>query len=104
MNIKVMTDNKGDLQDVLAEVRLQGGGGMMGANAVRRIAAMIEQLKDIKAKKEVIAYSYTITGYALCCRDCGFLTDESVKDLGELITYAAERRCNKIDAEKKEKK
>lgn len=100
MTLKTVVNSIGEMQDAIAEVRLQGGGGELGEHAVTRLAAMIGRMKDMKTEEKLRNYSSTITGYSLCCRDCGFLTEKSLEELAELIAYITERECRKLREEK----
>ncbi len=93
-----MMDDKGNLQETRVEIPLNGGGGELGMHAARNLVAHIDGLKAMETEEELQICSYAICGYALCCKECGFLTEKSVDELMELMEQLAENERKRIAA------
>lgn len=101
MRSKTIVNGKGEPQETRIEIPLKGGGGVLGMQAVTKLTALISGLKNAKTEYDVLQHFYTIQGYAMCCRDSGFLEHESTNDILKMAEHLADNEINRIRAEGK---
>lgn len=87
MNIKTVVNSKGEPQASQIMIPLEGSGGETGKKAVLFLTRLIESIKETKTEQQVAEYYYIICGYAICCKECGFLTEKSLDDLMHLVEH-----------------
>lgn len=85
MKIKTMVNGKGEPQASRIEIAIQGSGGELGMQAVRNLIALIDGIKDMETEEDVIKHYYIISGFAICCNQCGFLSEKSTDDLMHMV-------------------
>lgn len=87
MKIKTIVNGKGEPQVSEMIFTLDGGGGETGKLAVTFLTQLIDSIKGAKTEPEVVEYYYIIAGFALCCKECGFLTEESLDKLMHVVEH-----------------
>lgn len=97
MNVKTIVNGKGEPQARRIEIEIEGGGGETGKRAVVMLTMLINNLKNAKTVKELDESLYVIFGFALCCRECGFMTEKSTDELMHLVEHAAENEAIRIE-------
>lgn len=98
MKVETIVNSKGDPQASKIMIPLEGGGGAAGRQAVTKLTKYIEGIKGAKTGEEVLIHYYSIVGYGLCCRDCGFLTEKSLDDLMHLVEHIVENELDRVSA------
>lgn len=69
--------------------------------AVTKLTALISGLKNKKTEYDIFQQFYTIQGYAMCCRDSGFLEHESTNDILKMAEVLADNEIIRVQAEGK---
>lgn len=87
MKVKTVVNSKGEPQTSEIKIPLEGGGGIKGKKAVINLISLINSLRTLKTEQDIVNHYYIICGYAICCRDCGFLTKKSLDDLIEMVDH-----------------
>lgn len=100
MRSKTIVNGKGEPQATRIEIPIEGGGGALGMQAVTNLTALISGLKNTQTEYDIVQHFYTIQGYAMCCRDSGFLKHESTLDILKMAEHLADNELIRIRAEK----
>lgn len=90
MRVKTVINSRGEQQGSRIEIPLQGKGGALGIHAVENLTKLIDGLKSMEKPEDVIAHWYLISGFAMCCQCCGFLTEQSTDDLMHAVEALAD--------------
>lgn len=101
MKIKAVADAKGEIAKTQIEIPIKGSGGSLGINAILNLTKLIEALKGLKTVDEVVHHWYVICGYAICCQQCGFITEESMDDLMHMVECLVDNELEKVNSEKR---
>lgn len=99
MRSKTIVNGKGEPQATRIEIPIEGGGGELGKQAVINLTALINRFKHTKTGYDVLQHFYTVEGYTICCRDCGFLTEESAVSLLQMAEHLADNELTRIKEE-----
>ena len=100
MRSKTIINSKGEPQATRIEITIKGAGGALGMQAVTKLTALISGLKN-KKEYDIFQQFYTIQGYAMCCRDSGFLEHESTNDILKMAEVLADNEIIRVRAEGK---
>lgn len=98
MRTKTVINAKGERQATRIEIPVEGSGGALGMHAVESLTKLISATKSMEKPEDVVAHWYVISGFAMCCQSCGFLTEKSTDD----IMHMAEELTN-IELERAER-
>ena len=101
MRSKTIINSKGERQATRIEIPIEGAGGALGMQAVTNLTALISGLKNKKTEYDIFQQFYTIQGYAMCCRDSGFLEHESTNDILKMAEVLADNEIIRVRAEGK---
>lgn len=99
MRSKTITNSKGEPQATRIEIPIEGAGGVLGMQAVTKLTTLISGLKNTKTEYDIFQQFYTIQGYAMCCRDSGFLEHESTNDILKVAEHLADNELIRVQAE-----
>lgn len=100
MNIKTIINSKGEAQASKILIPLEGSGGETGKQAVTYLTMLINSIKEAKTEQEVVEYFYVIAGYALCCKECRFLTEKSLDDLMHMVEHIVDMELSRVGGAK----
>lgn len=98
MRSKTIVNGKGEPQATRIEIPIEGAGGELGQQAVINLTTLINTLKDMKTEQEVVARYYTICGFAICCNQCGFITEKSADDLMNMVEHLVDNELARVAA------
>lgn len=98
MKVKTIVNSKGEPQVSKIMIPLEGSGGETGKQAVLFLTRLIESIKETETQQQVVEYYYIITGYAICCKECGFLTEKSLDDLMHLVEHIVDLEMGRTGA------
>lgn len=102
MQVKTIVNSKGEPQASEIKIPLKGSGGETGKHAVLFLTMLIESIKETETEQQVVEYYYIIAGYAICCKECGFLTEKSLDDLMHLVEHIVDIELDRTSAAGKE--
>lgn len=98
MKVKTIVNGKGEPQARQIEIQIEGSGGELGKRAVIMLSMLINGLKDTKTEEELYEHLYVVFGFALCCQECGFMTEKSTAELMHMAEHAAENEAIRIQS------
>lgn len=101
MKSKTIVNGKGEPQATRIEIQIEGVGGELGKQAVINLTALINGLKDMKTERDVITHYYVICGFAICCNQCGFITEKSADDLMDMVEHLVDNELIRVAAAEK---
>lgn len=104
MKIKSVINGNAEPQETRIEIPIKGGSGELGIHAIENLVKTINGLKRGKTKQDVIGHFYVIVGYAMCCRDCGFLEEESMKDLINMADHLSDNELARVRQEEEKRR
>ncbi len=90
MKVKTVINKHGEQQGSCIEIPLQGKGGALGMYAVENLTLLINGLKGVEKPEDIINHWHLICGFTMCCKCCGFLTEQSADDLMHTVEALAE--------------
>lgn len=96
MNVKTIVNSKGEPQASKIMIPLEGSGGEKGKQAIVYLTRLITSIQETKAEEQVVEYYYIIAGYAICCKECGFLTEKSLDDLMHLVEHIVDNELIRV--------
>lgn len=100
MKTKVIVNGKGEPQETQIEIPIVGSGSELGKRALINLVALINTMKHAKIEAELEKDLYMISGYAMCCHQCGFITKKSMDDVMDMVEHMAGDELVRIKAGK----
>lgn len=82
-------------------IDLNGGGGELGIRNMKLLVDMINNIKEQKTPEDVHSAAQRIIGYALCCVNSGFLSEESALELADMLVLIAGEEAARAAAEQR---
>lgn len=96
MEVKTIVNSKGEPQASKIMIPLEGSGGETGKQAIVFLTRLITSIQETKTEQQVVEYYYIIAGYAICCKECGFLTEKSLDDLMHLVEHIVDNELIRV--------
>lgn len=85
MNVKVIMNDKGEVQKTSIQLMIEARNDGLGRSALDGLAEQINIFSRLKTKSELYLHKALLYGYTFCCQDCGLVTKKSGDDLLRLI-------------------
>lgn len=97
MKVKTIVNSKGEPQASKIVIPMEGSLGKTGKQAMTYLTMLINSIQETKTEEEIFEYYYIIAGYAICCKECGFLTEKSLDDLMHLLEHIIDIESERVD-------
>lgn len=102
VRIRTLIDSKGEIGDARIDANLRGDGSALGKAAVTKLSVLIKEMNAAETVEDMTRLSYVILGYLTCCGVSGFLTEESVDDVMQMVACMVEKERNRSREEREE--
>lgn len=96
MKFNTVINSKGEPQASKIVISIEGSGGETGKHAVVFLARLIESIKETETEQQVVEYYYIIAGCAICCKECGFLSEGNLDDLMHLVEHIVDNELIRV--------
>lgn len=98
MRTKTIVNSRGEPQATQIEIPIEGAGGELGKQAVINLTSLISGLKTMETEQDIVTHYHIICGFAICCQQCGFMTEKSTDDLMHMVEHLVENELARVAA------
>lgn len=96
MKVETIVNSNGEPYITRTEIPIEGAGGELGKQAVINLFSLIKGLKTMKTENDIVTHYHIISGFAVCCETCGFMTEKSTNDVMHMVEHLVENELAKI--------